>query len=54
MPEKTFAVRGHAVYCQFPEVLFDSAWPGIEAVTQFHIHVIGFHDLQYRNGDHKH
>lgn len=41
------------VYSQFPEALFESSWPDIEAVTQFHIHIIGFHDLQHRNGDHK-
>lgn len=53
MHEKMFVARGHAVYSQFPEVLFGSAWPGMEAVTQFHIHIIGFHDFQDRTGDHK-
>lgn len=52
--EKTSGAVGHTVvYSHFPEVLFGSARPGIHPVTQFHIYIIGFHDLQYRNGDHK-
>lgn len=46
---------GHVVvYSQFPEVLFGSAWPSTQPVTQFHISIIGFNDLQYRDGDSKH
>lgn len=46
---------GHVVvYSQFPEVLLGSAWPSIQPVTQFHISIIGFNDLQYRDGDSKH
>lgn len=53
--KKTSVTVGRVVvYSQFPEVLFGSAWPSIQPVTQFHISIIGFNDLQYRDGDSKH
>lgn len=53
--KKTFVTVGHVVvYSQFPEVLFGSALLSKRPVTQFHIYIIGSHDLQYRDGDSKH
>lgn len=52
--KKSVTVGRVVVYSQFPEVLFGSAWPTMQAVTQFHISIIGFNDLQYRDGESKH